>query len=775
MVGRSTNGTVDTSAASPGGGGIGLGNQAFRYVDGVGVSPIPFLSGGTWNGAVAVTPNGNLAVIRGDSASAPQGEFYLHNATTGALTSLGTPNGSRRAGGILSITTDGAIIAAPYGLVTNLANQAMIRNAHGYHDFQLMVERAGVDLTGWDLRTQAIFGISPDGTLVWGRGTHDGNLEGYIVEFAPGYLAAYTEPAVYSTPAPAVVGAWTVGDTSLSSNWAVLVFFSNGYYNHIQLKDVGSATGASGFERGQYTWDAATGAVTINTLLDTNGDLGLSDSSGVPGMSINIAGNSATLNFPGATPISMTRVTGSSPIVGAYGVANLHNQSTVTVFLPNGYYVMAVDGDSDPVTGNPSGRDGMEWGTYSWSPLTGAFFASPLVDTNGQWGLSNLQGAAAVSLSDFLLTLTLTDATGPKTATRVGVADTVAPVAAGINQVVTVGSATDNVTFTFPTVSSGQVTVYTSTSGPVRPTGFITSTGAGPSVFYDISTTATFTGLVEVAFRYPPNRFVDIAGIRLFHYEAGAWRDITTRHDVANSTIYGLTASFSPFAIFEATLMVNFNGPQPETRVQINTDVTLSATAEGHVAGRTYNVNWRLQRSGAPELTFHHTTSTGELSRVVQVPVTGVYSITLSVSSNDGLLADATLVRPKLLPASLTVTNPVLVNITSQLQVTPGGFRLNRATQRFAQTITIVYTGSQPVTGPVSLVFDQLSANATLFAPAGTTAVVAPLGSPFVNLNLRGDVLLSPGATITVNVEFANISNQAISYTPRVLAGPGMR
>ena len=38
---------------------------------------------------------------------------------------------------------------------------------------------------------------------------------------------------------------------------------------------------APGFERGLYTWDGATGAFTVTTLNDTNGNAGLSDNDGM--------------------------------------------------------------------------------------------------------------------------------------------------------------------------------------------------------------------------------------------------------------------------------------------------------------------------------------------------------------------------------------------------------------------------------------------------------------------------------------------------------------
>ena len=56
MVGTSINSSID------GGDLYGPGLHAFRYVEASGVATIPYLAGGTWNGAMAVSPDGTLVV-----------------------------------------------------------------------------------------------------------------------------------------------------------------------------------------------------------------------------------------------------------------------------------------------------------------------------------------------------------------------------------------------------------------------------------------------------------------------------------------------------------------------------------------------------------------------------------------------------------------------------------------------------------------------------------------------------------------------------------------
>nr|WP_321403400.1 VPLPA-CTERM sorting domain-containing protein [uncultured Desulfobacter sp.] len=55
--------------------------------------------------------------------------------------------------------------------------------------------------------------------------------------------------------------------------------------------------------------------------------------------------------------------------------------------MSNNQYVMGQDGDSSSETGDPSGEDGMEYGTYTITE-SGEISFSASLDTNGDWGLS---------------------------------------------------------------------------------------------------------------------------------------------------------------------------------------------------------------------------------------------------------------------------------------------------------------------------------------------------------------------------------------------------
>lgn len=110
-------------------------------------------------------------------------------------------------------------------------------------------------------------------------------------------------------------------------------------------------------------------------------------------------------------------------------------------------------------------------------------------------------------------------------------------------------------------------------------------------------------------------------------------------------------------------------------------------------------------------------------------------------------------------------------DVTSQLQVMRGGF-LAGPGALVRQVVTITNTGSLPVAGPLALVLDGLSANATLVNGTGATACTTPKGDPFVAV--AGG--LTPGASTSVLLRFNDPSHAPITYpATRVLSGSGPR
>jgi hypothetical protein len=114
-----------------------------------------------------------------------------------------------------------------------------------------------------------------------------------------------------------------------------------------------------------------------------------------------------------------------------------------------------------------------------------------------------------------------------------------------------------------------------------------------------------------------------------------------------------------------------------------------------------------------------------------------------------------------------------LSNVTSQLTISYGSLVYDATTGHYKQVVTIRNTSAKPIVGPLSLVLDGLSAGVKLVNQTGTSTQASPLGSPYVDVALVGD-LLAVGQSVSRMLDFASPSS-AITYTTRVLAGSGQR
>lgn len=113
-----------------------------------------------------------------------------------------------------------------------------------------------------------------------------------------------------------------------------------------------------------------------------------------------------------------------------------------------------------------------------------------------------------------------------------------------------------NTTLTFSNVTQeGQTTVTQSSSGSQPPSGFKLG---NPPTYYIISTTAIFTGQVEVCLSWTQGQFNNENNLKLFHFDGTNWTNITGTGypDTVSNIICGLTTSFSDFAIFEKKQVV---------------------------------------------------------------------------------------------------------------------------------------------------------------------------------------------------------------------------
>ena len=130
--------------------------------------------------------------------------------------------------------------------------------------------------------------------------------------------------------------------------------------------------------------------------------------------------------------------------------------------------------------------------------------------------------------------------------------------AVGTNVVVQ-PSGTQTVVVTFSAVTQpGNTTFSTTDTGAPPPTGFKLGS---PATYYEIDTTAGFSGPVTACINYGAITFGNTSKLRLFHFEGGAWADVTASLDQTKMTICGSVTSLSPFAIFESAYSATIQPP----------------------------------------------------------------------------------------------------------------------------------------------------------------------------------------------------------------------
>ena len=112
-----------------------------------------------------------------------------------------------------------------------------------------------------------------------------------------------------------------------------------------------------------------------------------------------------------------------------------------------------------------------------------------------------------------------------------------------------------SVTFSSVTVV-GSTDATTSTAGPTPPTGYRLVGIAGQPIYYDITTTAAYSGDIIICISYDESQ---VAGseenLRLMHKVGNLWEDITTSVDTVNNKIYGTTTTLSIFIVAGPTVL----------------------------------------------------------------------------------------------------------------------------------------------------------------------------------------------------------------------------
>ena len=340
------------------------------------------------------------------------------------------------------------------------------------------------------------------------------------------------------------VGGWILGDARAADSSTVIVMLGDGTY---YLADDGprDLAGHDGIEVGTYSIDAG-GVLLASTTIDTNGQWGFSHPSGTLHISLSADG----LGFTASDDLGSSsgiRIIDPNAVRPAI-TSPLTGGGTLTV--PFSYTVTATHGAFNfDATGLPSGLSiNSGTGLISGTPTASGTFPVTLSASN-----TLATGTDTLSL--------VIDAPNTSTGSNVIIQPEVPAGAPPIG--LTFGAVTQagetSVTVIDPT---------TTPDAPLPPSGFVLG---DPPIYYDIETTATFTGEVTVCLNYTGATFG--AGTpRLFHFTGSVWTDITTSVDTVNNVICGLTSSFSPFAIFVSPITrTGFYAPVSSVAGAVNT------------------------------------------------------------------------------------------------------------------------------------------------------------------------------------------------------------
>jgi len=108
------------------------------------------------------------------------------------------------------------------------------------------------------------------------------------------------------------------------------------------------------------------------------------------------------------------------------------------------------------------------------------------------------------------------------------------------------------------------------------------------------------------------------------------------------------------------------------------------------------------------------------------------------------------------------------LDVSSQFSIQQSGYRLDRTTGFFVQTVTVTNSSNVPLPASVFLILSGLTPGVTLVNRSGTTQTISP-SSPYMSLPASSDGrTLAPGQTTTFTLQFLNPNRLPISYSASV-------
>lgn len=125
----------------------------------------------------------------------------------------------------------------------------------------------------------------------------------------------------------------------------------------------------------------------------------------------------------------------------------------------------------------------------------------------------------------------------------------------------------------------------------------------------------------------------------------------------------------------------------------------------------------------------------------------------------DGIKSAVQTVTVKLVVAPPT---PTYIDVTGYIRTTGLSMAYNRATGKYVGNVLLTNTGSIPLSGPLHLQFDNLTAGITLSNATGSHN-----GSPYITV--PGGLV--PDGGVTIPLEFTNPAKNPINYDAKIYSG----
>ena len=211
-------------------------------------------------------------------------------------------------------------------------------------------------------------------------------------------------------------------------------------------------------------------------------------------------------------------------------------------------------------------------------------------------------------------------------------------------------------------------------------------------------------------------------------------------------------------------------------------DAPLASSAAGTVAaGQTSSGTLVSSDVDSNSLTHTIVSNGTKGTATITNSATGAYTYEASVGSagtdtftfkvNDGS-ADS---NEATVTMTIVAAPACATDVTAVVEVVGSTARIHRKTGDIIQKVTLKNVGSSSLEGPMVLVLDSLPSGVSVIDSSGTTACTAPLGSPYVMVNIGPDSVLTVRERAMVELRFSQTGSTPLNYTARVLAGVGAR